>query len=332
MTNISDIAREAGLSKVTVSNILNGRNKEVWPSAIERAERVRAIARRMGYTPNAAAKAMSTGRFGSIGYLSSEDPLRSFNAEMQLRGIHERLAMKKLHFTAAMVPDRRLCDAGDLPMLLRELTADGLLIDYIQDVPPAMADAIANSRVPAVWLNTKRDFNCVHPDDVAGSRLATQHLLSRGHTRIALALLTHSKHYSLADRIEGYSDAMVDAGLAPAVFYPDSAPASYRMEIALEYLKSDERPTAIVANGAGAALPFAYAAASLGLSVGTDLAIVTMGGHMDVSLGFEMTTVQLPFAEVGHAAVDAVCRLVDNPDLRLDPIQITPSLLQGRTS
>jgi DNA-binding LacI/PurR family transcriptional regulator len=61
MATLEEIAREAGVSRYTVSNVLRGRNKENWACTAERAERIRAIAERLNYRPNAAAVATATG-------------------------------------------------------------------------------------------------------------------------------------------------------------------------------------------------------------------------------------------------------------------------------
>ncbi len=70
MTTLQEIAQRAGVSKMTVSNVLNNRNKENWPSTASRAQEIRALAEQMGYRPNLAAKAVVTGKFGAIGILS----------------------------------------------------------------------------------------------------------------------------------------------------------------------------------------------------------------------------------------------------------------------
>ena len=69
MATLAEIAREAGVSPATVSNVLNGRNKENWGSSARRADEIRAVAQRMGYRPNAAARATATGRFGAVALL-----------------------------------------------------------------------------------------------------------------------------------------------------------------------------------------------------------------------------------------------------------------------
>jgi DNA-binding LacI/PurR family transcriptional regulator len=74
MATLEEIAREAGVSRYTVSNVLRGRNKENWACTVERAERIRGIAERLNYRPNAAAVATATGRFGASGLLASRHP------------------------------------------------------------------------------------------------------------------------------------------------------------------------------------------------------------------------------------------------------------------
>src|ERR1700721_168715 len=78
MVTLRQIAEEAGVSVQTVANVLQGRNKERWPSVAERARQIRAIAARLEYRPSAAAKSMRTHRSHQIGILIKNNPDQRF--------------------------------------------------------------------------------------------------------------------------------------------------------------------------------------------------------------------------------------------------------------
>jgi LacI family transcriptional regulator len=95
----------AGVSKVTVSQILNGRNKEAYPSAVRRADEIRRIAASLGYRPNAAAKSVRSGRFGAVGLLLSSKPNAGVMFDVSERSILAALKERDLYLNVGDVPD-----------------------------------------------------------------------------------------------------------------------------------------------------------------------------------------------------------------------------------
>ena len=120
MATLEEIAREAGVSRYTVSNVLRGRNKENWACTVERAERIRGIAERLNYRPNAAAVATATGRFGAIGLLASRRHPDGVLLSTLLYSIRHHLTERELHLTLGDLPDESLTDEAYVPRILRE--------------------------------------------------------------------------------------------------------------------------------------------------------------------------------------------------------------------
>jgi DNA-binding LacI/PurR family transcriptional regulator len=217
--SIKEIAAATGYSAQTISRVLNnkgaGHRKSTCDFTLETAEA-------MGYRPNSLARAMVLGKFGGVGLLMSNNSGRSYLPTSLLSSIHDTLAGHNIHLTIGRLPDEKLTDSDYLPKVLREWSCDGFLINYTDHVPDGMAELIERSRLPSVWINTKKPGECVHPDDFGGGKLAVEYLRSRGHTRIAY---THYRwgdnlteaHYSVMDRLEGYKAGMKQAGLKPLI-------------------------------------------------------------------------------------------------------------------
>mgnify|MGYP001380810647 CR=1 FL=1 len=92
MSVLDEIAAECGVHRRTVSRILSGQCKETWASMRGKAELVRKTAKRLGYRPNAAAKAISTGRFNTIALFQDTPPRsRGYLPQDLLAGIHSAL-------------------------------------------------------------------------------------------------------------------------------------------------------------------------------------------------------------------------------------------------
>lgn len=329
---VDQIAQEVGVSANTVTRALNGEATYRRPTYARRAKRIRELADKHGYRANTAAKAMSTGRFNAIGYLHSSGDNNSFTNIPLLKGIQAALHERNLHLTSSYQPDERLTDADQLPKLVRDMTADGLLVDYISRIPETMLNLFRRYRIPAIWINVKLQQDCVFPDDVAAGRLATEHLLERGHRKIALGALNITSHYSYRDRIEGYTQAMLSAGLQPVVFRPELASFNNRLDHAMQWFQQDDRPTAVVTPGVPSSTPLAAAAMANGLTLGKDIAFVTMHESLERSLGLAMSTVVVPFESVGQLATQELIAKIDDPHTARTPRTILPGFEQGVTS
>lgn len=307
---ISDIARAAGVSEMTVSRIVNGRAAYRRPTYAKRAEWIRALAARMGYRPNASARAVRQRRCGNIGLLLSTVSERSHLPFSLLHAVEMELAARGYRLTVAMLPDERI-RPGFVPQLLREVVADGLLVDYTHRIPEALLELIHASDVPAVWLNVKMPENCVHPDDFGAGRDAARRLLELGHRRLVYADFSHAgsdpeRHYSVDDRYAGYAEAMREAGLTPVRFWSETGngvPTTERWEWAVRLLRSSPRPTAVITYGAVTAVPVFCAARHMGWAIPGDLSLISFDDHPVDYLGPTFSTERVPFDAVGREGV-----------------------------
>ena len=335
------MAVAAGLHRVTVTKALRGD-----PSISEATqERVRKLAAEIGYRPNASARAMRAGKFGTVALVLSAHPGRSYLPERALRGICQTLSDRELQLTIAQLPDEKLTDAGFVPRLLREYCCDGMLIDYTDHIPDRMIDLIEQLRQPAIWLNRKQDHDCVYPDDLALGRQATQRLLAAGHRRIAYLdwgagwKQLDEAHYSQRDRQAGYAEAMTAAGLTPQPIRRDDSDvvshAGELCETVTALLAGDDRPTAFVAYAPHFARRAAAAALLRHLRVPEDLSLVAIsgGGQLSLDDGRPLSTAAVPERNYGTAGVEALLEKLAAPGgTRLAPRAVPPEeFFEGQT-
>ncbi len=324
---LDQVAKRANVSRMTISNVLNGYYQPTQKRAIERAERIRAIAREMGYMPNAAAKAIQAGKFGVASLLLSTKKRRSTLPENLLTGLHDALAEHQMRLEVARLPDESLVDEATMPQLLSQRSADGLLIDYTHSIPQSMMQIIREHHLPAVWINSKQDADCVRSDDLQAGYDATQHLLDAGHRRIGYVDYSHgpdfvAPHYSAHDRRRGYERAMRQAGLPSRVYMAETGPSvsgPQRVTHARKMLQAADRPTALVTYGRTEAAPVICAAGQLGLAVPEDLSLINIGEYPIGYLGPMLTTMILPQWEMGQQAVEMLIEKIENPDAALSP-------------
>lgn len=337
MAKIDEIAAEAGVSKWTVARVLGGETDYARPTFARRAERIRQIAARMGYLPNAAARATATGRFGAVTLLLSTRQGRGFLPEPLLEGIHDALAERNLHLNVARLPDESAPDSLT-PKQLREWSCDGLLINFLWDIPQRLLDRIRRYELPTVWINTKQQADCVYLDDEDAARRATRYLLELGHRRIAYAEYHQENrigtpHYSILDRRAGYEQAMREAGWEPmllGVTHP--VPYDSASEYSRKRLRSPDRPTAVLAYDVAPAVTLMDAARALGLRIPKDLSIMTFtwGGTVPASLC--LSQMWLPEVEMGRVAVEMLAEKMKDRR-RPQPARAVPcTLLPNRTT
>ncbi len=334
MATLEEVAAAAGVSRNTVSRVLSGRTKAIWPGTAARARHIRRVAARLAYRPHGAARAMSRGRFGCAALLLSTEAGRSTLPTTLLDSIHDALARRDMHLMVAKLPDEKLTSEGFVPKVLREWMSDGLLINYNRDIPRRMIELIEEHRIPAVWINCKRDADCVHPDDFGGGKAAAEHLLRLGHRRIAYAEFStdpQARHYSEVDRREGYAEAMRAAGLPPRLLRPE--PLSHgpdRVQLARRWLAGGDRPSAVVAYAFAEAVH--HAATAAGLRVPHDLSVIGFAQRPDYAICATPSAVVIPAGQLGEAAVEMLADKMARPPEPLPPRVLAVRLVAGETT
>lgn len=332
----ADIARIVGVSQPVVSKVLHGGRTNIRASQATR-ERILAVASQQGYRRNTAARAIRTGRFGCATLvLSAAGGPRTTLPGNLLRGLSEALEAKKMHLTVASLPDEKLTSEGYVPRILREWMSDGLLINYNREIPQRMIDLIDEYAIPSVWLNCKRDHDCVYPDDFSAGREATRRLLDLGHRRIAYLNFFYqsgASHYSEDDRRDGYRQAMREAGLLEQVVegaYLEPNGGEKRMEASVRLLTAPDRPTAVVAYCNVSLAHVVRTADQQGLVVPRDLSLITFGANSPL-LGQQVATMPVPEVEEGREAVRMLIEKIKSRGDRLPPVLVPFGFFAGRT-
>jgi LacI family transcriptional regulator len=275
----------------------------------------------LGYQANNAAKAIATGRFGSVALLLSTSPHISTLPQRVWEGIYDELATRDIHLSLFRLPDQDLTDERKMPKILREWMADGIIVDYTHRIPARMIELIERHRLPAVWFNTLRETDCVRPDDFGGAREATQRLIDNGHRRISYvdffpADPAQENHYSVEARRSGYEAAMKDAGLECSFYQGDRATltAGERTEWFAKVLNSTRRPTAIITYSSGDAQRALLSAERLGLEVPRDLSVITFGSQTRWFDGRLLSCFESPEYEMGRSVADMLLQKLENPE------------------
>lgn len=309
------VAAEAGVSAATVSRILNG---TAVVSDDKRAAIDEAIAR-LGYTPNPVARGLAGGRTYSIGVLTQAIDSPFYGGA--LRGIEDRLSLAGYSplFVSGQwnaVHEARAID------LLKARRVDGLIV-FSGRLPDAGLAAAARE-LPVVVTGRKLEAPGLYAmafDDFEGARLATHHLLSLGHRRIAM-ISGDTQHPDGMERLRGYRSALSAAGIEPdpaLILQGDFSEASGLH--AVERLIDSRAPfTAIFAANDQMAFGAGLALYRRKRRVPQDVSLV---GFDDLATSVyalpPLTTVHHPVTELGQLAAEAMLQMLagEQPTVRL---------------
>jgi DNA-binding LacI/PurR family transcriptional regulator len=154
--------------------VLSGRAEQLRISAATQA-RVHEAVQELGYRPNASARAVGSGRFGSAALIQPFEGV--YLPTGLLLGITDELQRNDMHLVVSEVRDAALKDTNYLPKVVREVAADGLLINMMTKIPPRLLETLHSLNTPAVWINKRQPNDAVHPDDLYAGRWATEHFI-----------------------------------------------------------------------------------------------------------------------------------------------------------
>jgi len=273
-TTIQDVANLVGVSKVTVSYVLNGHGAEARISP-ETEERVLNAARQLDYRPNALARMLIAKKTDTIAvvfqYGDFFSTLSNFTSEVMggvCRASVESGMDLMLHTKLASEP---VNEANNL----MDGRVDGVLM--LRDSNDPTLEEVLGQNFPCVLFFTRsydRDVPFVDADNYTGGRMATQHLLDLGHKRIAM-VRGSAKSISSNDRLAGYRDALETAGIELDRSYivemtsPRSDPKAL-----FELFEGPDRPTALFAWSDDVAFVCMRILNEMMLSVPEDISII----------------------------------------------------------
>jgi LacI family transcriptional regulator len=330
---LSKLAKELGVSTMTVSRALRG----VGRIGEETRKRILTAARRHRYRPHALARAMRCGRSGCVALFIGASPDRSVLPPQLAIGIDEALTARGLYLAVARLPEHGLADTDSIPRLLGESVADGMLVNHAHNAPPELIAQLCEHRVPCVWINARRPHDCVHADDRAAARRATQTLIDLGHRRIAFANHAQSRADDQPDdpaaqeRYQGYAMELSAAGLATHRIYRHPLVRFVEMWRSFLSVPANQRPTAVLAHSRFTAHPILLAAAQLGLQIPRDLSLISFDEEPTTEFEFPLSAMILPHRQIGQRAVEMLCTRIDDPEQPLPSIAVSAEWFEGGT-
>lgn len=299
-TTMADIARECGVTKMTVSRVLAGGDR-VKPAT---RDRVLATAKRLNYEINALAQNLTQGRSGFIGVATPfEGLLGDKYFGEAFKGFNEVLKDTEMDFALFDTMSDSFNDGIKLMRLYRQRRVDGLLI-VAAHTSDGFLDTLGPSGVPMVIVGEKprpTGICSITCDNVGGINLMCQHLYDLGHRKIAF--VEGPNNFTTAiRRKESYIAFCQNHGLEipEDYIFPGYFTVRGGREAGRKLLKLKNRPTAIITANDPMAFGVIESTRELSLRVPEDVSIAGFDDLYTASEYFPaLTTIHQPVYEMG---------------------------------
>ncbi|MBK8792979.1 MAG: LacI family DNA-binding transcriptional regulator [Holophaga sp.] len=310
---IGEIARQAAVSKGTVSRVINGKSTVAEKTRLNVLE----VMKRLDYVPDPVARELSMRSKHTLGIwvgaganrLSPYFNLiwRALLQEMQMR------ATQFIELPLDITPVRRRFDA--------------VLLFHCADIDNRLA-ALADRHIPAVLIGHYPGISCVAPDDLGGGHLAAERMLALGHRRML--------HLSLADdlqwakeRANGFEAGLSASGLknleSTTVLGEGSVLGGYRLM--RDAWNLGQRPTGVFCATDEMAVGALGALADLGVAVPRDVSVLGFDGLTELHPGLASVAQDIP--AIAHMAVSLALAAIEKNSVRQKVVPVT--LIEGTT-
>lgn len=321
-----DVAQRAGVSRSTVSYVLNDQTELKIPISDETRQRVMDAVAELGYEPDARAQSLRRGTTNIIGVLMPVIQNPFF--WQTLSGISSALqeAGYSLHLSHPPLDPQH--EDNSVRELVRQRVDGLILLAAAKYLLPGLTDYLREVGRPVVEITaTRAEFDHVIHGYSSGTRALMEHLLELGHRQIGFI-------YGVAQDVQGFDrlltfrQVLQDAGLSGneslEVHCGDQLEDAYRAAYSL--LDHPDRPTALLVINDMLAVAVMRAAGDLGLTIPGDLSVA---GFDDIPFSSytmpRLTTVSGRAEESGREAVRLLLRRIAKPDL---PQQVTTAGIQ----
>lgn len=316
MITIKDIAKEAGVSVTTVSNVIHNKKSRVSPELVKR---INEIIKKNHYSPNLSARALVSKNSRIIGVLSygektdvrsiSEDPflgtlIRSMEYEISLRGYYT------MFYTISTEEELlTLRDNWNLAGIIVHGLFEGKLFNFLTktDIPCVLIDS---------YIKDEHFYN-VGIDDYKGGYMATSHLIKNGHKNIAFASPAIFETGVVHERYEGYVNALKDAGLRQKdknLFQVNTIEAGFTLG---QKIASRKDITAVFATADLLALGIIAGLRNKGLNVPEDISVVGFDDLYSSPLwNPPLTTIRQDVRLKGLTAVNTLVDVIEGKEVK----------------
>ncbi|WP_010632407.1 LacI family DNA-binding transcriptional regulator [Sporolactobacillus vineae] len=311
MATLSDVAKKAAVSKMTVSRVINHPDQV----SSELRELVYAAMKELKYVPNFAARALVHNRTQVIKLLILEEMDTTEPYYMNLlNGI--AMELDKHHYALQLVT-RNSHSIGDCDgLIITGMRAD----DYRQIIDPM-------DRPIVLFGQTDRAYDFVDVDNERGIRMATEHVISLHFTNILFFGISLDEPFMMA-RIRGFTETVLHHGLYGKVICMKNSSRAAQIEATKQLAMLQGAATAIVCASDRLAIGVVRAVLEMGLAIPRDVAVTGFDGVFLDRVSYpKLTTVRQPVIEMGQECAKMLLNKIDLDGARIGSRIFQPVLI-----
>lgn len=329
---LRDVAKAAGVSKMTVSNVLNGHRDRVSEAT---TARVMDVVQRLGYVPNASARALSVASSGIIAVVYQRLPAEV----LPLTNPHDSLLLGEIERQVSEAGHYLMVRSGYRPIdsasSLRSWNVDGAI--FLNTAVEDIETMKSRHDIPLVFVDNYSDsplISTVGVDDFHGGYLAGKHLIAAGHRDMCFIAPAQTRNQVMEQRLSGFRSALAAEADTPPPRLID-CPLDYQSALALgEGLSADLGPvTAIFAPADLIAVALVKGLIRGGVDVPHRVSVV---GFDDLPISAQVTpelsTIHQDVTEKARISVELLLRLLAaGPDAPNERISLPVQLVERQT-
>lgn len=322
MVTLKDIAKEAGVSVMTVSRVVNGQLSKVSESNVER---IQAIIKKSGYVPNSSARSLSSksSRIIAVIIQGKETGLEyPYNATM----VGNICYYVQEHDYYPMI--YYVSDYQDITKRLRSWNVEGAI--FLGMFDQHMKNIHEDNRIPLIFTDSYspvRQITNIGIDDYKGGELAARHFIEKGHRSFAFIGTSANFSSVVRQRLHGFQHVLKEAGLElePEHIIPDEPDID-----TLRAIYNAETPiTAFFASADVVALTLIDKLKTLGLRVPEDCSVI---GFDNLFFGAytapKLTTIMQDIKRKAQIATDILFKHISDPSAPAENVVLDVQLIE----
>ena len=311
MIKMEDVARRARVSTSTVSHVLNGTRK-VSPETVDAVQQA---VRELGYIPNTLARSLARSRSHTIGVAISA--LSNHYFSETVHAIETECAR---HGIMMLFVDTHDDPVQELHVVkaLHHRRVDGILLAPSSDPQQAALEYLQANAIPTVLVDrmASDSFDQVGVENLQSTRELVAHLIGHGHRRIGM-IAGHRGFSTTEERIEGYLQALADAGMAfdDTLLVNGESNSESARRAAQQLLGLSAPPSAIMAANNLMTIGAMHALRDAKIAVPEQIALVGFDDFdwADFFLP-RLSVIAQPVQALGERAVQLLLQRIDSPE------------------
>ncbi|MED4227997.1 LacI family DNA-binding transcriptional regulator [Neobacillus cucumis] len=330
MSTISDVAKLSGLSKTTVSRVINNHPYV----SNEKKEKVLRAMQELGYSPNPAARMLRGQLSTTIGVIVPRliNPFFSY-----LVNSIEQTAYKKGYQVLICQSNEDSEKELAFLNLLKTKQVDGIIMTAIENDWNRLEQYTEFG--PILLCNeyvNNLDVPVIRVDQCKGTYIGVKHLINKGHKKIAYCTGgLFNEQGKDKDRNQGYQRAIKEAGIEinPKWIFVNKHSIEDGKQVLRQILEMDDRPTAIFTGSDEIAGGLLIEAKEHGLNIPNDIAIIGFDDQpLAEMLDPKLTTIRQPVDQIGEKAVEVLLELLNNPEMTINHFELPVELVVRKST